>query len=293
MFCSKACMSVGQRFHQFECRVIDIDTDDESSIFQMTHRVVLEALGMFGKIAKLQKFLDDHPEPKTIFDFKLANEENLLLAVNSLRRNPIPDEMNPLMDRHVALMESITKNPQHKNFLREFMRKKMEIVITNTFGITGKNGDDVGTGIFPLASFFNHSCAPNVMRVAADNKLVFIASRPIDKHQQLFVCYRSIFSASPKPERQQQLLKSYRFTCSCEACTKNFPTLENLPSNDANFAVPSSPISSAESAKQEFQTNCDYISQHNESFPNFELCTLIERNQNLLESIVQLASFSQ
>lgn len=293
MFCSKICMTIGNRFHQLECQSIDLDTDDDSNIFQMTHRVVFEALGVFGKIEKLQKFFDENSQPKTIFDFNLAKsdltlkEKNLLVAVNSLQRNQIPVEMEPLMDEHVELMKSITKNPKHRKFLDEFMRKQMEIVITNTFSI-----GEIGSGIFPLSSLFNHSCAPNIMRVTVDNKLVFIVSRPIEKNQQLFVCYRSNFFGCDKQMRQRELLESYRFKCSCDACSKNHPMLDSLPVNDANFIAPSSAISHAESAIDEFKTNCDYINKHFKSFPNFETCSLIARNQIILEFIAEVASLS-
>lgn len=298
MFCSKACMTAGSRFHKLECHDVELRTDEESSIFQMNHRVVFEAIGIFPKIEKLQKFFDEHSQPKTVFDFNLAKgdenirEKNLLLAVNSLQRNEIPDGMEPLMEQHVELLQSITKNRKLQEFLDYFMRKQLEIIITNTFGI-GRSGQEIGSGIFPLASLFNHSCAPNITRVTVDNKLVFVAMRPIVKNQQLFVCYRSNFFGTARNHRQDELLTSYRFKCSCEACSRNYPLLDNLPTNDSNFTAPSSPIASAESAKDEFKANCEYIDKHSKLYPNFEICSLISRNQSILEYIAHIASFSR
>jgi SET domain len=282
-------MTTANRFHHFECKTIDVNPDEENDIFEFAHRVVFEALGIFGKIEKLQRFMEDHSEVKTAFDFNLAKgdenlkERNLLHVVNSLQRNKIPEHLEGLMDNHVELMKSITKNPKHKKFLDEFMRKQMEIVITNSFGLTGSDGEIIGSGIFPLSSLFNHSCAPNVMRIMLDNKLAFVTSRPIEKNQQLFVCYRSNFFGPSREERQQEIFDSYRFKCTCEACNKNFPALKNLQKTEENFKF------STESPREEFKFNCDYIDENSKKFPCFEICTLMTRNQAILESIANVA----
>lgn len=282
-------MTTADRFHHVECKTIDVNPEDENEIFEIAHRVVFEDLGIFGTIEKLQKFVEAHSEVKTVFDFNLLKgdenlkERNLLHVVNSLQRNKIPEKLQPMMEKHVQLMKSITKNPKHQKFLDEYMRKQMEIVITNSFGMTNSDGEIIGSGIFPLSSLFNHSCAPNIMRITVDNKLVFITSRPIEKNQQLLVCYRSNFLGSSTEDRRQEVFKSYRFKCDCEACSKNFPTLENLPQTDDNFEV------FDKSPREEFKLNCDYIDANIKNFPSIEICTLITRNQAILNSIANIA----
>lgn len=290
MFCSKSCMTAADCFHRFECQTLDVNPDEENDIFEFAHRAVFEALGMFRKIEKLQMFVEECGQAKTVFDFDLSKGDekmiakNLLKVVNSLQRNPIPKNLQPLMDDHVKLMKSITKNPKQQKFLDEFMRRQMEILITNTFGMTDSDGEIVGSGTFPLSSLFNHSCAPNVVRVTVDDKLVFITSRPVTKDQQLFVCYRSNFLASTKEERQREIFKSYRFKCSCEACSKDFPTSENLVKLDEDFKIPE-----FDSIFEEFKFNCDYIDENIKNFPCAEISTLIARNQTILETIASIA----
>ena len=191
------------------------------------------------------------------------------------------------MADHVQLMKSITKNPKHQKFLDEFMRRQIEILITNTFGMTDSDGKIVGSGTFPLSSLFNHSCAPNVVRVTVDDKLVFIISRPVEKNQQLFVCYRSSFLDSNKEKRQREIFKSYRFKCSCEACTNSFPTFEKLPRSDESFKLPV-----FDSIFDEFKFNCNYIDVNIKEFPNSTIATLISRNQSILESIANIAQLT-
>lgn len=297
MFCSRDCMSLAARFHNFECQAVDLDIELENTIYQVAHRVVFEALGLFGRIEELQKFVSESSTDKTIFDFNLAEatgeqkEKILLQSISALQRNSVPDQMKPMLSRHIDLMKSITKNKKNQDFLGEFMRKQFEIIITNSFGLTSYQNGDVGSGIFALSSYFNHSCAPNITRVTIDNKLAFVVARPVSKGQQLFVCYRGSFTTTSKVERREEVLRSYRFECVCEACAENYPLIDDLPSADANFVDPPTEIASKASAKSELKTNCDYINDRAESYPNFEICTLMERNRLLLEAIAQVTPF--
>ena len=284
-------------FHGLECQRSDVDLEIENDVFEVPHRMVFKALGIFERIGKLQKFVEDHSEVKTIFDFDLAiggdmrqKEKFRFQAVHSLLRNEIPEKLKPAMDRHVEIMQSITENPKHRKFLDEFMRKQMEIYITNSYGFRNRGGDCIGSGIFPLASFFNHSCSPNVSRITVDNKLAFITTRPIEKNQQLFVCYRDNFMRTSKATRQDYLLKSYRFQCSCEACAKNFAVIDDLFTDDFWFVEPPTEMPPAREAKLEFKSNCAYIDKHIKNYPNSEICTLMERNREILSSLGRVAS---
>jgi hypothetical protein len=294
MFCSHECMTVGHRFHQFECN-IDMDMEQDSCIFRKNHRVVFEALGVFGKIRKLKTFLEQHAEHKTIFDLDLSEtnspetiERNLVQAVHSLQRNAVPKNLEPLMEEHCKLMASITKNQDHKKFLEGFMRHQMELIITNSFGLM-ESVEEIGSGIFPFASYFNHSCAPNVGRITVDGCLVFFILRPVEKNQQLFVCYRSNFFYTARQERQDEILESYRFVCTCEACQKNYPRIEKLPKHDRSFSLKNS--SSLPAIMKEYKDNCAYISANYKSYPSFEICKLIERNVELLHILVCTTTF--
>lgn len=298
MFCSQSCMTIGRRFHQFECKV-ELDIEMESDIFQMNHRMVFDALGIFEKIEALKDFMDQNSQTqKTIFDLDLSDgidcEKKLFLATNSsLQRNSIPKKLTPLMQRHCELMMSITSNECHKKFLSDFMKQQMEILITNTFGLV-ENEKEIGSGIFPFASFFNHSCAPNVARITVDGQLIFIVVRPIEINQQLFVCYREDFHHCPPQQRQDELSKSYRFLCKCDACRRNYKLLEDLPRHDDDFQEPSALTinCSLKSLVDEYRKNCSYINENTKKFPSYELCSLIDRNQRLLNSIVCLTSSS-
>jgi len=297
MFCSKQCMSIGHRFHQYECD-IDIKMDQDSCIFQMCHRVVFEALGIFGKIGKLKAFLEEHSKPTTIFDHVMSctsskddkeKEKNLLLATHFLQRNPIQSQLEEPLEKHCQLMMSITDNKDNKKFLHDFMRHQMGLIITNSFGLID-NSEEIGAGVFPLASYFNHSCAPNVYRITYEGKLIFIVIRPIEKNQQLFVCYRENFFYTDLDARQKEIHQAYKFTCDCEACRNNYATLDKLPRHDAKLKISSSNSLPLDSILTEYEKNCAYINANYQNYPSYETCKLIERNYDLLSFIVCVAT---
>lgn len=288
-------MTHAHRFHHFECKLIGINPDDENGIVEVAHRMVFEALGVFKTIEKLQRFEETHTEPITVFDFDFSEaddpqrEQKLLKVISSLQRNTVPEDMIPTVEKHVAIIQSITKNTQHKKFLDKFMRKQMEIIITNSFGIATQEGGVVGSGIFAFSALFNHSCAPNVTRIPIENRLAFVVSRPIAKDHQLFVCYRSNFFRDGRIERREEIKMSYRFKCVCQACMKNYPMINELPSTDKDFSKYPSSFETTEAAKQGYKKNCEYIDKHIKNFPTFEICTLMERNRLILEAIAQVA----
>ena len=77
-----------------------------------------------------------------------------------------------------------------------------------------------GTGLFPVANCMNHSCAPNIASVtrAPDYSLELVATRPIEKGEEMFISY--IDEMLPREERRRLLKESYLFDCECEKCGK-------------------------------------------------------------------------
>lgn len=289
-------MAAADCFHGLECQSEHMDLDTENDIFEVPRRMFFEAMGIFKKLSKLEEFIDGHSEVRTIFDFDLSEmdakqkQKTLLQVVNSLQQNKLPEKMKPKMDKNVQLVQSITKNPKNRKFIDRFLRQQMEITITNSFGISPR-GQCIGSGIFPLSSLLNHSCAPNVVRIAVDNKLAFVVSRPIEKNAQLFISYRESFFRTPRAERQNEVLESYRFVCKCEACSNDYQVIDRLFSDDHHFVEPPTGIPSGKAARAEFDRNCGYINKRIKFFPSSELCTLMERNRDLLESLAKVSSF--
>ncbi|KAJ8679815.1 hypothetical protein QAD02_015602, partial [Eretmocerus hayati] len=81
-----------------------------------------------------------------------------------------------------------------------------------------------GTVFAPCSSLFNHACDNNVDRLFLSGpRVIFIANRPINKEDQLFVCYGPNASVE-KRTRHMMLQNNYPFTCDCIACIEDWPT---------------------------------------------------------------------
>eukprot|EP00741_Cyanophora_paradoxa_P007003 tig00001067_g6775.t1 len=96
---------------------------------------------------------------------------------------------------------------------------------TNSFAMWDASYEAVGVGIFPHASFFNHSCAatmyrtepePAVMPALRNRVLEFRMLMPQPKGTELAFCYTD--SAVSVEQRQRHLQSRFYFTCTCSRC---------------------------------------------------------------------------
>jgi hypothetical protein len=92
----------------------------------------------------------------------------------------------------------------------------------NSFGIRSLDdgGDEfLGYGVWPLASFFNHSCSPNVGKRRIGRAWDFWTSRPIAKGEELCISYMGGDEVDlDVVERRLRLSETWVFECGCERC---------------------------------------------------------------------------
>ncbi|KAG9193080.1 hypothetical protein G6011_03115 [Alternaria panax] len=92
----------------------------------------------------------------------------------------------------------------------------------NSFGIRSLEDDGsefFGYGCWPAASYFNHSCGPNVEKNRKGRTWLFRAGRDIEKGEELCITYLS--GEERKLSRGKRLLrlkKTWGFDCACERC---------------------------------------------------------------------------
>ncbi len=64
-----------------------------------------------------------------------------------------------------------------------------------TFEANGKiKSEKIGMAVFPFASLFNHSCAPNVSRINLGSKMYLVVKRSIKAGEQLFNSYGRVLA---------------------------------------------------------------------------------------------------
>jgi SET and MYND domain-containing protein len=91
------------------------------------------------------------------------------------------------------------------------------MLIANTIGLSGNEGTLGPQALMCSASFFNHSCTPNVVDHAAKNGIIlFMAKRDIVAGEELFISY--VAENASREFRQQMLALQYGFACRCDKC---------------------------------------------------------------------------
>jgi len=90
----------------------------------------------------------------------------------------------------------------------------------NSFGLWRPNSG--GVGIYPGASYFNHSCVPNIYRVEEGSTLVFRTICDISANTELCLSY--INPELHVLKRQVLLKDEYYFQCDCIRCISEMNT---------------------------------------------------------------------
>ncbi|PRP82387.1 hypothetical protein PROFUN_10163 [Planoprotostelium fungivorum] len=70
--------------------------------------------------------------------------------------------------------------------------------------------------LFPLASYFNHSCEPNCFVSSSADVIEIITLRDVSEGEEL--TFRYIDVNQTRDKRRQQLWDSYQFMCACSRC---------------------------------------------------------------------------
>jgi SET and MYND domain-containing protein len=92
----------------------------------------------------------------------------------------------------------------------------------NSFGIRSLEDDGsefFGYGCWPAASYFNHSCAPNIEKNREGRVWYFRAGKDMRKGEELNITYLSGEERKLSREKRMQTLKrNWGFDCGCERC---------------------------------------------------------------------------
>ena len=96
-------------------------------------------------------------------------------------------------------------------------------MLTNAFGIWSTDIPNVerellGYSLYASASFFNHSCRPNVIHTRVGARIIFKLLKNVRKNEELLISY--IPYNNDGRETRQNDLKEWFFDCSCERCVE-------------------------------------------------------------------------
>lgn len=96
--------------------------------------------------------------------------------------------------------------------------------LTNAFGIWSpitaedEEREFFGFGVYASASYFNHSCDPNIEKVRIGRSYKFIASKDISQGMELCISYG--IRKTDTVEQRRTCLREWFFECGCQRCVE-------------------------------------------------------------------------
>ncbi|XP_055390355.1 SET domain-containing protein DDB_G0283443-like [Condylostylus longicornis] len=242
MFCSKKCLEDGtNKFHQYECPIINFMYDYLPSNFILTIRTLLNVINEFSTIKNCYTSCVEsvtkniYGDETSEFDFKDYKYSNGINLINSIYYDksdamaffpyiPIIALLKYFLIRKTKLKEMVIEK-EHQDFISEAMLLYTRIIQDSSYGSKIIFSEDSPEFQFlsPFESLFNHSCNPNVEHWIIGKKVYFLTLKPIKKGLQLLLNYCPDFGTLPK-EHRILFLESRNFVCRCEACLKDYPT---------------------------------------------------------------------
>ncbi|CAH6718405.1 hypothetical protein CLIB1444_01S05996 [[Candida] jaroonii] len=187
-----------------------------SILFQMFQSENAEANTEFMKDLNIRESLNFEVK---LFDFLQNSETEKYLKFPELLESYV----------NIFKFVRLTSPIQFQKFINtSTIRSIIGKNLTNAFGIWSITGDSevdhninenrefFGFGVFPSASFFNHSCDPNIKKIRKGNELHFQTKREIEPHEELCIDYGNYLDESVEIRRKQ--LKEWFFDCGCKRC---------------------------------------------------------------------------
>lgn len=144
--------------------------------------------------------------------------ESLLMLNPSIDKvYPTIDALNNMTTAYLQLL-AVLPAPLLQYTTRETLEAVTARDIGNSFGINDDFAEELGYGIWPEASFFNHSCAPNISRRRVDRQWVFEVYKDVPAGAELCISYIRGDELLPLVERKERLRSGWGFECVCSKC---------------------------------------------------------------------------
>lgn len=152
------------------------------------------------------------------------NPQTWSSSLSNLSQNSQPYHSTHDLATHTSSHQTLT-TLLPKPLLLSLTPETSHLAVTaashNSFGIRGgEDGEEyMGYALFPDASYFNHSCRPNLAKVRVERRWVFTAHRDIDVGEECCITY---LGGEEKDmdveERRARLREHWGFVCMCVRC---------------------------------------------------------------------------
>lgn len=187
-YCSEECFN--KSLHMLECSLVG-KADKDDGYFLLMTRMLMKSINICGSLENLQKFIECRNKNLTLLD-TLDNDFGKLNSCFNLESGNLKQDLK--FSKSFVKSDNVKflyKNDDQKFFLVKIILRILGILNRNSFSIEFSDGNRCGA-VFPFASLINHSCSPNIERVSFGKQTAFVSIRPIEKNEQIFICYRLV-----------------------------------------------------------------------------------------------------
>lgn len=209
LYCNKECMEIDKKSsHKYNCQLPA--TISRMETFELVYKMMLKVFSTFPDVDYLMETVESLLNGKDIIDH-LSTEQLQFATLFQLITNK-QNIMDTILTRIIAAASVTCTALMHFPDLKQkFSTKKhqrfLEHLVLHHFHIAhhlyelsifNNNADTqlkslepeiYGHAMYTMSCFFNHSCIPNVVCFAVDDRLICKVLRPIKENEQLFRMY--------------------------------------------------------------------------------------------------------
>ncbi|KAF2721744.1 SET domain-containing protein [Polychaeton citri CBS 116435] len=147
-----------------------------------------------------------------------------------LAKDPQPYKSQAELEVHsetFLYLHAILPSPLKITFTADLCRALIDAGSHNSFGLRsgGEDAEEyMGYALYPSASYFNHSCKPNVSKRRVRREWEFRAARAVEPGEELCITYLGGDERDLSVEdRRSRLAEVWGFTCMCQRCIEEAP----------------------------------------------------------------------
>lgn len=224
LFCDSKCADSNEA-HRMDCQEDFIYTEPSLEYYM---NAILFLLSIFTNVECLIEFVLENvmqkrrpSAPKSLADVECKFQALLQLAMNKC---PIAELIHQrLKEAYTTYNTLLMRKSIKKLFETEQKRRFLMHLVLHINCVMKNNGFKAGKiqlNLYIIASYFNHSCAFNVIGLSSGENVRYCKTvRPIKSGQQLFISYFGGKGFDYSEEyRQKFLYDNFGFQCKCERC---------------------------------------------------------------------------
>ena len=202
-YCSEECRSFASLRHKAECNAQGL----MSKVIVEANTPSIAILAEDDALLHLLVALFCHID---VLKRSCQHEELTALFAMTTNRAAFNDEHIQCMMVVTKLLQKVLPSTTSDDVINMICREEC-----NSFGYRDDSNELYAYALIPLASKFNHSCDPNIVKVASGGRFSFLSNRDIKAGSDCFISYAPL--DVPVKERHE-ILSGFMFVCSCYVC---------------------------------------------------------------------------